>query len=209
MIAQTYLAIWPLCVGFLVFFGMVSLLAWRLRIPQLDYALPARAVFWITLIVWVVLLSGLMTLVDSPHLPLSKYAIDMLFMVSAFLGLPLSMPVLATCIFSLVYALRKECVPLSSLLLVSVGTFALGCVTSNMHDVVWCGIITDGYSKHYAAGGDLDAFVWVGTLFGIKREILADYATLGPCAIVLVLGELLVAVASFGRLTALHTSNAS
>ena len=204
LIVQTFLAVWPLCVGFAVFFCCVSLLTWFLRIPRLDWMLPARTVFGVALIAWLLLLSVLMTLIDSPHLHLSKYTIDMLFMVSAFLGLPLSMPMLASCIFSLVYALRGERVRLSSLLLVSLGTFALGCVTSNLHDVAWCGIITDGFSKHYAAGGDLDAFVWTGMLFGIKREVLADYATLGPCAIVLVLGELLVAITSFGRLGAVH-----
>jgi hypothetical protein len=66
--------------------------------------------------------------------------------------------------------------------------------------VVWCGAITDWYLHHHKAGYDLDYFVALGRPFGISREVLADYATLGPCAVVLVAGELFVAVACFLRL---------
>jgi hypothetical protein len=86
------------------------------------------------------------------------------------------------------------------LALVLLGSFALGCAASNIHDVAWCGTITDGYTHHHKAGYDLDYFVAFGNYFGISRDVLADYATLGPCALVLVLGELLVALACFTRL---------
>ena len=91
----------------------------------------------------------------------------------------------------------------ASLALVMRGTFGLGCAASNIHDVAWCAAITDNFTKHFAAGFDLDYFVAFGNKFGISREVLADYATLGPCAFVMVAGELAVAAACFLRLSKL------
>jgi hypothetical protein len=147
-----------------------------------------------------------MTLIDSPRLPLSKEMIDWLFMFSAFLGIPVSIPLFAAFVLAWHSNMQGKDVELSKLALVMLGTFGLGCAVSNMHDVLWCGIITDGYSKHYSAGYDLDVFVAVGGLFGIPREILADYTTLGPCAMVLILGELLVSVVCGLRLRKLHAA---
>jgi hypothetical protein len=73
-------------------------------------------------------------------------------------------------------------------------------VEAFIHEVVWCGAITDWYLHHHKAGYGLDYFVAFGRPFGISREVLADYAALGPCALVLVAGELFVAVTCFLRL---------
>lgn len=84
--------------------------------------------------------------------------------------------------------------------LVMLAGFGMGCAASNIHDVAWCGIITKWYTQPYAAGGDLLAFATVGQWFGIPEKVLYDYAALGPCAAVMVLGELVFAAACLARM---------
>ena len=204
---QTFQAIWPLCVALGVFFALVSWAALCLSIPRLNCMLNSWRVFWSSLITWLIFMSIVMTLIDSPHLNLSKGAIDMLFMVSAFLGLPMSVPLLAVGLWALTYALRNERVPLASLVWVMLGTFGLGTAMSNVHDILWCGIITEGFTKHFAAGPDLVVFAFVGRLFGISDKVMYDYATLGLCAVLLVTGEMVVVWSCFLRLKKTYAKN--
>jgi hypothetical protein len=199
LIIHAYRDGWPLCLGLIGFFVVLSLAAWYLRVPRLECSLNPKGIFWGCMVFWLVFLSIVTTLIDSPYLPLSKGAISMLFMVAAFVGLPLSMPPLVAAVWALHAMARGERVRLSSLLLLMLGAFSLGAVTSNMHDVLWCGIITHGYSQPYAAGGDLVAFYFVANWFGIPKTIQADYAFFGACMILLVLGELLLAAVSLRR----------
>jgi hypothetical protein len=205
LILQAYRHGWPLCLGLIGFFVVVSWAAWRLRVPRLERALNPKGIFWACMVFWLVFLSIVTTLIDSPYLPLSKGAITMIFMVAAFVGLPLSMPPLAAAVWALHAMARRESVRLSSLLLLMLGAFSLGAVTSNMHDVLWCGIITHGYSQPYAAGGDLVAFYFVANWFGIPEATRADYAFFGACMIIMVLGELLLAAVSLRRLFILES----
>jgi hypothetical protein len=76
-----------------------------------------------------------------------------------------------------------------------------------MHDVLWCGIITHGYSQPYAAGGDLVAFYFVANWFGIPETIRADYAFFGACMSIMVLGELLLAAVSLRRFFIIESHN--
>ncbi|HPO16056.1 MAG TPA: hypothetical protein PLI09_21650 [Candidatus Hydrogenedentes bacterium] len=200
LIFETYKAAWPMCLGFIAIFLAVGTLVYFLRIPRWERSLNARAVFWVCCVLWVIFMGIVMTLVDSPYLPFSQGTITWLFMLSAFLGIPMAMPLLAGVFWALQCSLRKESIPLSTFLLVAFAAFGLGLAVSNVHDILWCGIITDGFSKHYKAGGDLDFFVYAGLPFGVSRETTADYAALGPFAILLVAGELFWAAVSVLRL---------
>jgi len=204
LIFDTYVKTWPMCLASLGFFMVVAGLAYRVRIPRLDRELSSRRVFWACLGVWFVLLSVCLILVDKPHFDLAPHTKGWLFMFSAFLGIPLTVPLLACAAWALAHQVRGEGVKLSALLLVGLGSFGLGCAASNIHDVVWCGVITHWYTQHFKAGYDLDLFVAVGKRFGIPGPVLGDYATLGPYTILLVLGEVAVSVASFLRLQRLN-----
>jgi hypothetical protein len=196
----SYQETWSMCFAMFMFFAVVALLATLLKIPRLERELPPALVFWGNLVVWFVFMSVLMTLIDKPHLDLSNETKDWLFMFSTFLGIPVSIPFFAAIIWALFCMLEDKPVMVSHLALVLLGSFGLGCAVSNVHDVAWCGIITNGYSEHHPAGYDLDVFVAFAKWFGIPRSVSADYATLGPCALVLILGELLVTAASWLRL---------
>lgn len=193
LMLQAFRDTWTLCVGILVFFGVLSAIVHYLRFSRFQWTVNARGLFWVSLLLWLVFMSIVMTLVDSPYLKLSQAAINMLFMVAAFVGLPLCMPPLVAAFWGLYAALRGERVRLSTLLLLLLGSFSLGAVTSNMHDILWCGIITDWYSKPYAAGSDLVAFYFVAGFFGLPMEMLTDYAVFGSCMVVMVIGELVLA----------------
>jgi hypothetical protein len=200
LLADVYGKTWSLCLALLVFFGVVGLLAYRLRVKRLDFRIPARPVFWGCVVPGFVLMAVCLTLIDKPYFHIPDETKNWQFMFSAFLGVPVSLPMLAGAAWAAAHYLQRIPVRVSSLALLMLGVFALGCAASNIHDVVWCGAITDWYLHHHKAGYDLDYFVALGKPFGISREVLADYATLGPCAVVLVAGELFVALACFLRL---------
>ncbi len=199
LVFQTYMNAWPLCLGLIGFLAVLSGFAHFVWLPRRECSVNARPLFWATLVFWVVFMSIVTTLIDSPYLPVSQEAITWMFMISAFLGLPLSMPPLAVAVWALFAAARRERVRVSTLCLLSLGAFALGAVTSNMHDVLWCGIITHGYSQPHPAGGDLAFFYAVARLFPVPEKIYADYATFGACMIIMVLGELSVAAVCLHR----------
>ena len=47
LFAEAYGKTWSMCLALLVFFGVVGLLAYRLRVKRLDFQIPARPVFWL------------------------------------------------------------------------------------------------------------------------------------------------------------------
>jgi len=189
-----------MCLAMLGFFVVVSAVAWYLQIPSLSGELCPSTVFWVLTVLWFVVMSAVMTLIDKPHLAASKETIEWLFMFSAFLGIPVAVPLFSGAIWALAHDLGDMAMEAGSLALVMLGSFGMGCAVSNMHDLLWCGIITNGYSQHYKAGYDLDVFVAFGQHFGLERDFLADYTTLGPCALALIVGELLVAGVCYARL---------
>lgn len=196
--------VWKLAACLFAFFLLVSILALTVRIPRWDRTFSAKWIWRSMIALWLVFMSVVMTLIDSPFLPVSKEAIDWMFMVSAFLGIPFSLPPLVLAVWAFACELFKAPLRLSDAVLIALGALGLGCAVSNVHDIAWCGIITHGYTVHYKAGYDLALFIAAGVPFGYSEELMADYATLGPCAAVMVLGELLVAWASFFRMRKLH-----
>ncbi len=192
-----------MCLGFVLFYGAVALLAYTLNVEDWDFEIPARTIFWACLIPGFILMAVCLVLIDKPHWAVPEKTLQWMFMFSAFLGIPAALPFLAGAVWASALRTRDAAVEASSLALVMLGTFGLGCAASNIHDVAWCAAITDNFTKHFTAGYDLDYFVAFGGKFGISREVLADYATLGPCAFVMVAGELAVAIACFVRLAKL------
>jgi len=191
---------WPLCVAFAVFYGAASCAAWWFPWRKCKCTLPSGPTLIVLSLLWVAAMGVCLTFVDSPFLNLSKTAIDWLFMLFAFLGIPLTIPLLTGAVWALAYGAHRERTPIAGLLLVMLAGFGMGCAASNIHDVAWCGIITKWYTQPYAAGGDLLAFATVGQWFGIPEKVLYDYAALGPCAAVMVLGELVFAAACLARM---------
>ena len=189
-----------MCLAFLGFFVGIAALLYGLSAARLEWRLPSVPVFWICLVSGFVMAAICLTLIDKPHFALSDETKDWLFMFSAFLGIPLAIPLLAGAAWTLAHQLRNEPVRVTPFILLLFGAFGVGCAASNIHDIVWCGAITHGFTQHYKAGYDLDVFVAFGKWFNIPAETLADYATLGPCAIVLVVGELFVAAVAFARI---------
>jgi hypothetical protein len=191
---------WPLCLTFLAFFGIVSGAAWFIPWLKWRRSLSSGPAFILLTLLWVLTMGICLTFVDSPYLNASSEVISWLFMLFSFLGIPLTIPLLTGAVWTLAHGVRGERTPLSELLLIMLAGLGLGCAASNIHDIAWCGIITQWYTKPYGAGGDLIAFATAGQWFGISEKILYDYATLGPCAAILVLGELMVSATSFARL---------
>jgi hypothetical protein len=200
ILLEAYGKTWNMCLALSLFFAGVAVLAYFMKAKDMDFQIPSWIVFWACLASAFVVFSVCLTLIDKPHFAASEVTLNWLFMFSAFLGIPVALPMLAGMVWALAHHIHREPLNASSLALLMLGTFAIGCAVSNVHDVIWCGAITDGYTHHFQAGYDLDYFVGFGRKFGISREVLADYATLGPCAIVLVLGELVVAASCFVRL---------
>jgi hypothetical protein len=200
LVPDAFIKTGPMCFFSFAFFVLVAIMAMNVRIRQLNFHLPSGFIAYSFFIIWVILSGICLTLIDKPHFDMTPVMKDWLFMFSAFLGIPVTVPLMSGGVWALAHHLKGQKVTLSSLALISLAGFAMGCAASNIHDVVWCGVITDGYSQHHAAGYDLDLFVAFGQMFGIPREVSADYATLGPYTMVLVTGELLVAVVSLIRL---------
>ena len=190
---------WTLCLGLVGFLAVLSGLAHFVRLPWGACTVNARPLFWANLVFWIVLMSIVSTLIDSPYLPVPQEVITWLFMTAAFLGLPLTVPPLAVAVWALFAAARGERVRVSTLCLLSVGAFALGAATSNMHDVLWCGVITHGYSQPHPAGGELVPFYALAKQLSVPEKIYADYATFGSCMIIMVLGELSLAAVCLRR----------
>jgi len=206
LILDAYTKTWTMCLFSYGFFAVVAVLVTFFRAPRLDFQLPRRFIFRVCLLAWFSVLSICLTLIDKPRIGISKEMLDWMFMFCAFLFIPVSIPLLVGAIWALIHDLNRETMRVSSFCLVMLTAFALGCAASNIHDIVWCGVITNGYTEHFKAGYDLDVFVAFAEKFGITREIAADYATLGPYAMVLVLGELLVACSAHFRLRSLYVS---
>ena len=209
IILETYANTWLPCLFLLLMAGAVASAVCRLELRWLDRPVSARAVFWACLIPGMLLLAVCLTLIDKPHFDYSFEALDWMFMFSAFLGIPLVLPFLAGACFAAAHWQQRSPVNLLPMSLLMLCMFALGCAMSNVHDVVWCGAATRWYAERHVAGFDLDLFVAVGECFGISRKVLADYATLGPCAVVMIASELIVAVACFARLRKLRNGGES
>jgi len=197
---EAYAKTWDMCLAMMAFFVAVALLAHFIRGERLELEIPARAAFWACISVAFISASICLTLIDKPHLAVSEVTKEWLFMFSAFLGVPVFIPFFGGAAYACAHHQHGDTLKALPFGLLLLGLFGVGCAASNVHDLLWCGAITEGYTKHYAAGYDLDYFVAFGQWFGIEREILADYATLGPCALVLITGELLVAAVCFLRL---------
>lgn len=206
IILEAYAKTWHMCLALFGFFVVVALLVWFLSAVRFERPISARVAFWGCLVLGFVMASVCLTLIDKPYINASDEMKDWLFMFSAFLGVPVFIPFFGGAAYAYAHYQHRLALGAFSFGLILLGLFALGCAASNIHDVVWCGTITDCYTQHHKAGYDLDLFVAFGQWFGISGEVLADYATLGPCAVVLVAGELLVAGACFGRLHRLHNA---
>ncbi|MBW7863792.1 MAG: hypothetical protein GX580_15195 [Candidatus Hydrogenedens sp.] len=203
LVLQTLLHVWPLTLFIAGFFGILAFLALRLKMGKRDWECAPMPVFYLLIAAWFLLLSLLLTLIDEPRLDALKGIESLAFMVSAFFGIPFSIPLLAVAVHARVCALHGTKLGLGAALLMALGTFALGLAASNIHDIVWCGAITEGFAKNVKAGGDLDAFAWLGGRLGIPDGTMYDYLTLGSSAFVMVLGEVAWALACFARLARL------
>ncbi len=200
LILETYARMWPMVIGIVALvIGLVGL-TWWVRVPRFERPLRPSRVLWSCLIAWLVLASVCLTLIDEPYFNVSKEVKNWMFMISAFLGIPLTMPLLAGMVWAWACHLRNESVALGALVLVMLAAFWLGLAASNIHDIAWCGVITDGFKKHYTAGSDIAFFYKPATWLGIPESVAADYAALGPFAIIFVAGELAVFATTFARL---------
>lgn len=200
LIIETYARMWPLIIGIVALVIAIMGLIWRVRLPRFERPLRPGRVLWSCLIAWLILASVCLTLIDEPYFSVSKEVKNWMFMLSAFLGIPLSMPLLAGMVWAWGCRLRNESVALGALVLVMLAAFWLGLAASNVHDIVWCGVITDGFRKHYGAGSDIAFFYGPATWLGIPKSVAADYAALGPFAIIFVAGELAIFTTAFARL---------
>jgi hypothetical protein len=206
LIFQTYARMWPMLIAIIVLIIVLATLTWRARLPRFERNLRPGRVLGSCLGAWLVLASVCLTLIDEPYFNVSKEVKNWMFMFSAFLGIPLTMPLLAGMVWAWGCRMRNEPVKLGALVLVMLAAFWLGCAASNVHDIVWCGVITDGFMKHYAAGTDIAFFYVPATWLGIPKAVAADYASLGPFAIIFVAGELAVFATTFARLNRSYPS---
>ena len=209
LILETYGRMWPMVIAIIALAILIMGLTWWARVPRFERPLRPGRVLWSCLITWLILASVCLTLIDEPYFNISKNAKNWMFMFSAFLGIPLTMPLLAGMVWAWGCRLRNESVALGALVLVMLAAFWLGCAASNIHDIVWCGVITDGFKKHYAAGSDIAFFYKPATWLGIPESVAADYAALGPFAIIFVAGELAAFAATFARLNRSYGSASS
>jgi len=206
LIFETYARMWPMIIGIVALVIAIMGLIWCVRVPRFEQPLRPGRVLWSCLIAWLILASVCLTLIDEPYFSVSQNVKNWMFMLSAFLGIPLTMPLLAGMVWAWGCRLRNESVALGALVLVMLAAFWLGCAASNVHDIVWCGVITDGFRKHYGAGSDIAFFIEPATWFGIPRSVAADYASLGPFAIIFVAGELAIFATAFARLNRSYRS---
>lgn len=200
LVVSTLFHVWRLTLFIAGLFAILSLLSWKLKLWKRDIECPASPVFYMMIVSWFLFMSLLLTLIDEPRLDILQGVESLTFMVSAFLGIPLSVPLLALAVYAQACMQHAQKLKIGVALLLAFGTFALGLAASNIHDIIWCGAITNGFSVKYAAGGDLDAFAWLGVKLGIASETMYDYLTLGASAFVMVLGEIAWAIACFARL---------
>lgn len=198
--AEAYLLLWPLCLILVAFFAIVLWLLWRGRNTVPVATFDAMRAFWTCAGGGVLLLALCLTLIDKPLLGNTEESKEWLFMFSAFLGIPLAVPLFTGAAWALAHHQLHAPMQASPFGLILLGSFALGTAASNLHDVLWCATYTGGFIHHAAAGYDLDFFVAAGAPFGIDRARMADYATLGPFALLLVLGELSVAWTCISRI---------
>lgn len=63
---QAYFVVWPLCLAFIAFFICVALMTLFQRIPRFERELSTRMVLWVSLTLWFIFMSVVMTLIDSP-----------------------------------------------------------------------------------------------------------------------------------------------
>ena len=114
---------WLLCLAFAAFFVAVAAAAWWIPWSKWHRSVSSGCTFIVFVMLWVITMGACLTFVDSPHLDLSKEAIDWLFMVSSFLGIPLTIPLLTGAICAFSRTLRNERTPLPELVLIMLAGF--------------------------------------------------------------------------------------
>lgn len=81
-----------------------------------------------------------------------------------------------------------------SAILLAISMVSFGCLGSNLHDVIWCGVATDGYLTKVRVGDDLALYF---ALFGITDKNDTDYRTFGFYMLIQVIIEITVGTIAF------------
>lgn len=81
-----------------------------------------------------------------------------------------------------------------SAILLAISMVCFGCLGSNLHDVIWCGVATDGYLTKVRVGDDLALYF---ALFGITDKNDTDYRTFGFYMLIQVIIEITVGTMAF------------
>jgi len=119
-----------------------------------------------------------------------NYPMFALFAIFAFYILPLALGFLG--IYA--YIIGRGEYYFGSAVLLVISTFAFASVGSNLHDVLWCGVATKGYTTTNLAGDDL--YLWF-VAFGITDRTKTDYRIFGFYMFLQVIIEITVGTIAF------------
>jgi hypothetical protein len=92
------------------------------------------------------------------------------------------------------YVIKNKGFKLGNVLLLLTSLSCFGWASSNIHDVIWCGYVTDFYTHSKSAGRDLE--FWYN-VFGIFDQSLFDYQVFGSYTVFTVLVELCIAICAY------------
>lgn len=92
------------------------------------------------------------------------------------------------------YVLKKGEFKMGNAFLLFVSFSSFGWVASNVHDVIWCGVVTEFYTISHHAGEDLAFWYWV---FGITDRAIFDYRAFGTYMFLSVLVEISVGTLAY------------
>lgn len=179
-------------------FAFAAILLYKLHIP--NFHLSPKPLFKITIPILFISLSLILTFIDKPPLNLSPETIDWLFMFSAFLGVPLLLPLLSSSIYSLFSHLHNKKLSLPSIIYLSIFTLFLGCAASSIRDIIWCATHSNFFSTYDPGGYDLSIFFSFGSLLGVTPSTTQNYSTFGQYSILLFICEILLSYMSYKKL---------
>jgi len=138
----------------------------------------------------IVIIAFSVFIIGFRELRANNYPMFVVFAILAFYILPIALGFLGL----YAYIIGREEYHFGSAILLVVGMVSFGCLGSNLHDVIWCGVATEGYTTTNLAGDDL--YLWF-VFFGIMDRSITDYRIFGFYMLIQVVIEITVGTIAF------------
>jgi len=169
----------------------------RLDEIQVSKEDPSFKMTYFAILILIVLIAGSIIIIGQKDLRAGNFQMFVIFAILSFWIVPFALGLLA--LYS--FIISREEYHLGREFILGISFMCFGAVGSNIHDVLWCGVHTEGYQNKKIAGSDIALFYLV---FGLNDPGIVDYRSFGLFMLVQVIIELIIGSIAFYKFYSLN-----